>query len=521
MHNYLEAVVHFENQEDVLWNNAIDIIKNLTCFGNDNRSVYLRELKQKFSDEQKTDRQSYQYAEAIINLCYNYACEMSICNISKHYNIDELHADGGMPTFQSDFISRLSQDWNQGIDADERYLTTETNAFVEFSDIKHIPDFGQAIRIRQYTGNCDVNCTEGVERYEYELNTQKKKQRNSVLAASLKKFAVLAACITIACGVELGIQALQAAADSLIKINPFLWFILGTILFLVITEIITTLISKKVKWFLSLSDAMSGITVVAKDTARVFRKDDSPYQNEVIHSSETKESYSKGQPIDFVKSRALRRYIQFAEKNKTEQAMTQSAVYPIADVKDSGVMRNLLRMEELFHQKYGLVYRSLWNTLLVDPILSANESFFPYERVLPTSNDGVVMVTKHNNNFILLRQFRHAIRREQYSFPRGFAEPDSTPEENAVRELQEEIGALITKETVPIGRISPDSGLTSSCAFVFMVEIDEYRKSSGHEGIKEIIEVTEAELKELISEGSIDDGFTLGAYQLYSNNNSK
>lgn len=520
LHNYLEAVVRFENQGDVLWDNAIDIIKSLSCFGNDNRSVYLRELKQKYKNEQEADKKFYQYAEAIINLCYNYTCEMSICNISKHYNIDELHTDGEMSTFQSDFISRLNQDWNHGLDADECYLTTETNVFIEFSDMKRIPDFGQAIRIRQYAGNCDVDCTEGVECYEYELNTQKKAQRNSVLVASLKKFAILAACIAIACGVELGIQALQAATDGVIKINAFSWFILGTILFLVITEAITTLISKKVKWFLSLSDAMGGISMVAKDTARMFRKDGATYQNEAMQLSDTKESYSIGQPIDYVKSRALRRYIQFTEKNKTEPVMTQSAMYPIADVKDSGVVRDLLRMEELFHQKYGLVYRSLWHTLLVDPISSGEGNFFPYERVLPSANDGVVMVTKHNDNFMLLKQFRHAIRREQYSFPRGFAESNSTPQENAVRELQEEIGAVVTKSPVPLGRIAPDSGLTGGCAFVFMVEVDEYRTSSGHEGIKEIIEVSKAELSTMILEGRIDDGFTLGAYQLYESLNS-
>ncbi len=520
LHNYLEAVVHFENQEDVLWNNAIDIIKSLACFGNDNRSVYLRELKQKYKNEQEADKKFYQYAEAIINLCYNYTCEMSICNISKHYNIDEFHTDDEMLTFQSDFISRLSQDWDQGLDADERYLTTETNVFIEFSDMKRIPDFGQAIRIRQYAGNRDIDCSEGVERYEYELNTQKKTQRSSVLVASLKKFAILVACIAIACGVELGIQALQAATDGVIKINAFSWFILGTILFLVITEIITTLISKKVKWFLSLSDAMSGISTVAKDTARMFKKDDSTYQNEAMQQCDMKESYSKGQPIDYVKSRALRRYIQFAEKNKTESVMTQSAVYPIANVKDSGVVRDLLRMEELFHQKYGLVYRSSWHTLLVDPISSGEGNFFPYERVLPSADDGVVMVTKHNDNFMLLKQFRHAIRREQYSFPRGFAEPNSTPQENAVRELQEEIGAVVTKSPVPLGRIAPDSGLTGGCAFVFMVEVDEYRTSSGHEGIKEIIEFSKAELSTMILEGRIDDGFTLGAYQLYESLNS-
>lgn len=67
---------------------------------------------------------------------------------------------------------------------------------------------------------------------------------------------------------------------------------------------------------------------------------------------------------------------------------------------------------------------------------------------------------------MLLKQYRHAIRRMQYAFPRGFAEEDDkTPADNAIRELQEEIHAVITKSPVFLGRIVADSGLTGGCAY--------------------------------------------------------
>lgn len=51
----------------------------------------------------------YQYAEAIIDLCYNYANEISICNISKHYNVDDvLNGNNDHNTFKEDFFDKLN-----------------------------------------------------------------------------------------------------------------------------------------------------------------------------------------------------------------------------------------------------------------------------------------------------------------------------------------------------------------------------------------------------------------------------
>ena len=98
----------------------------------------------------------------------------------------------------------------------------------------------------------------------------------------------------------------------------------------------------------------------------------------------------------------------------------------------------------------------------------------------------------------------------------GIAEvDDKTPADNAIRELQEEIHAVITKSPVFLGRIVADSGLTGGCAYVYSVDIDSVELVEDHEGIVAIEQLSDRELTSWINKGKIDDGFTLGAYALY------
>ena len=100
---------------------------SLPCYGSDNRSNYLHCLLECSNNTQETGKALYQYSEAIINLAYNYACEISICNISKHYDIDELTSKDREPvSFETDFLNRLNQYW-QLEDYDNRFLLSETS----------------------------------------------------------------------------------------------------------------------------------------------------------------------------------------------------------------------------------------------------------------------------------------------------------------------------------------------------------------------------------------------------------
>lgn len=86
---------------------------------------------------------------------------------------------------------------------------------------------------------------------------------------------------------------------------------------------------------------------------------------------------------------------------------------------------------------------------------------------MPNGKDGVMILVKRNGKYILLKQFRHAIRRDQYACPRGFSDPNCTSVEDVRREIQEELEADIIGAPIEFGRIADYSGLTGATAMYF------------------------------------------------------
>ena len=115
---------------------------------------------------------------------------------------------------------------------------------------------------------------------------------------------------------------------------------------------------------------------------------------------------------------------------------------------------------------------------------------------------------------ILMRQFRHAIRKEQLCCPRGFGEVGISTIENAKKELYEELNATVVDEPVKLGSITADSGLSSGSVTVYLMKIKEY-SNLGEEGIREIVEIDPNEISKKVKCGEIDDGYTLSAFALY------
>ena len=166
-------------------------------------------------------------------------------------------------------------------------------------------------------------------------------------------------------------------------------------------------------------------------------------------------------------------------------------------------------------KKVGVVYRSEYNIFLVDLIRSESGNLYTYERLLPTVKKGaVVMLTSYNGKFLLLNQYRHALREYQYSFPRGFGTDGVDVEDNARKELKEETGGLV-EDFIKLGTIVADSGLSGNKVSVYACMISGISLQYQYEGIKEFIEVTQEELEQMIIEGKITDGFTLSAYSLF------
>lgn len=163
----------------------------------------------------------------------------------------------------------------------------------------------------------------------------------------------------------------------------------------------------------------------------------------------------------------------------------------------------------------GVLYKSAYNMLVVDLVRNERQQLFTYERLVPTVELGAVaVIAVWNGRFVLLKQYRHALRGEQYAFPRGFGEAGISAEENVKKEISEELGAQAEKLTC-LGTVFADSGLTGNPVKVYMCEVHGVQEKIGYEGITRVTLLTEEELEHWIADGKITDGFTLSAYSLY------
>ncbi len=158
----------------------------------------------------------------------------------------------------------------------------------------------------------------------------------------------------------------------------------------------------------------------------------------------------------------------------------------------------------------GVIYESRYHILLVDLVKDCNGRIFQYERLLKQTPGGSVIVPVYKGKFILLKQFRHSMRKETLCFPRGFQEPDLTPEANAANELREELGVEDFKLRF-LGNVVADSGVCGNEVAIYYAELNEKPFFKRTEGITQLIEMDEEEL----GKSDISDGFTLSGIALY------
>ena len=263
------------------WNNALEILQDAgeRCRsdalkenkdpGRITRSDYTLQLR-KMSEQDswiKDRLNDYMFAEAILNLCYNYSLEISIRNVSKHYNFEELkRKNGEYPTFEQDFLMNLEKDWNME-KREERYLQPETDSFSEYTPGKEFPNYLQAVRLLEYGEKEDGYAyevvrvdeeeykKEGVPRYEDDQLNYLKNHHGSLMSGIIRKFIFALFSVALVCGLELFMQLVQQDMDE----KNITTSVVSTILILFVTEFITALLTRLSDRFLQLSDAIAGI----------------------------------------------------------------------------------------------------------------------------------------------------------------------------------------------------------------------------------------------------------------------
>ena len=172
--------------------------------------------------------------------------------------------------------------------------------------------------------------------------------------------------------------------------------------------------------------------------------------------------------------------------------------------------------EKISNQSIGVIYESRYSILLVDLVVDSKGRMFCYERIIPTERGkAVVIIPLYQNRFVLLKQFRHSIRDFQNAFPRGYGEEKLSGEENARKEIMEELGANVIS-CKKIGTVIADSGLSGNEVDILLCEIDNIRIKKGYEGIENYLLLEEHELLKMISNCEINDGYTLSSMAIYN-----
>jgi ADP-ribose pyrophosphatase len=160
---------------------------------------------------------------------------------------------------------------------------------------------------------------------------------------------------------------------------------------------------------------------------------------------------------------------------------------------------------------HGIAYQDRFITLVRDRVQFPDGTLGAYNRLYPTDMiPGCAMLPILDGRIVLIEHYRHATRTWHLEIPRGCGEPGGSPDDTALRELAEEIGAT-ARELVPLGEVHPDSGILGLSTSLFAAVIDGIGDLDGHEGIRRTLVLPVDEVEELVRSGVLTDGFALAA----------
>ncbi|MCX4584446.1 NUDIX hydrolase [Streptomyces sp. NBC_01481] len=159
----------------------------------------------------------------------------------------------------------------------------------------------------------------------------------------------------------------------------------------------------------------------------------------------------------------------------------------------------------------GVVYEDPYVMVLRDPVRFPDGRTGTYIRSIGTTAEpGCVVLPLLDGEVVLVEHFRHATRSWLWEVPRGFGTPGLAGEQNAAKELREEIGADV-RELIPLGAVHPDSGAVGDRVLLYAARIDAIGALALGEGIRRTLTVSFAQAEEMVGDGRITDAFTIVA----------
>lgn len=161
--------------------------------------------------------------------------------------------------------------------------------------------------------------------------------------------------------------------------------------------------------------------------------------------------------------------------------------------------------KEVFECPWFRVHEEVW-----DEVSAFDRE--PFYRV--ESSDGVlILAMTKKEEIILVRQFRHAIRRTTLEFPAGTVDGSESPEMAAVRELLEETGYRSAR-FVGLGSGHMMVNRFSSKGYFFLAQDCQLDNSVSLKESEEVVLVSPGQLKEIVLAGKFDQMSALSLLSL-------
>ena len=173
------------------------------------------------------------------------------------------------------------------------------------------------------------------------------------------------------------------------------------------------------------------------------------------------------------------------------------------------------QIEKEHNTSIGVIYEDDYIILLKDAVRFADLKTGPYIRVYYKSHGGASIFVTYDDKILLIKHFRHSLRRWIWETPRGFTDAGESSAETAVREMSEELG--VTVSTIEyLGDIFPDAGIIGEHVSLYCAKLNSCDKirTEEHEGIKEIGLFSKEEFIAAIKSGEIADGITIASFTL-------
>ncbi len=159
----------------------------------------------------------------------------------------------------------------------------------------------------------------------------------------------------------------------------------------------------------------------------------------------------------------------------------------------------------------GVLAEDAYILALRDAIRFPDGSLGLHNRVVYTLPQGVGVLAVFQETIILIRIYRHAMRRWMLEIPRGSVEPGRSLEDTVHCEVAEEIGGTVSRMT-HLGWSASDTSLCNGRLDLFHAELTEIGRPQLSEGIGDIVRVTPAEFETLLLNGGMEDGHAVAAY---------